>query len=394
MYVLPFELVARMCEWLDGVSMSQFRQVCSRCSAHRTSSHSLPDVHVMHVRMLEQYGTWAEECITPHMRSFLALCDTDGRVVEDRCCDLMWIACTSGDLNTMDVLSVPPFWSGQLDVNQLLACAFRHKHYHVFDRMVEAPFSMQTCDATTAELFLRHAIRFDDVYLLDRMTLPPFGVGHASVRVPMTHHFWSNIHTPIDLVCQIGAVGILSRMAESPFCITNEEIRANDNRIMRAIGHSGHAAILKRLSEAPFLFNGSDARTFDCELLRRAAEYGHVQILNVLATAPYSLCTDDARVCNGWALKIAAENGHVDVLKRLAAPPYCLTTSDAQSENNVALRLAAMNGHACIVDCLATWPYLLTQQDARSCNALHAAIVNGHARVVDRLSVAPFLIVY
>ena len=348
----------------------------------------------MHVRMLQPFDGWAvKSSITPHMRSFLALSGTDGLIVQDRCCDLMWAACIGGDLTTVNFLSVPPYWSGHLDVNELLACAFRHLQFHLFDRLVEAPFSMQACDATNAALFLRHAIRFDDVYVLNRLTLPPFGIGHASARVTMTHVYWTDMCTPVELACYIGAINILCRMAHSPFDISNEELRANDNRIMRAIGYTGNAALLKRLSEAPFLFNTSDARTFDCELLRRAAEYGHVQILDVLATTPYSMGNEDARVCNGWALKIAAENGHVDVLHRLAAPPYCLATSDAQLENNVALHLAALNGHVRVVDCLAKWPYLLTQQDARSCNAMHVAIVNGHAQVVYRLTVAPFFLV-
>lgn len=157
MHVLPFEVVAHMCDWLDGTSMSRFRQVDSRCSTHRTSSHSLPEVSFMHMRML-QHGIWAEGRLTPHMRSFLALCETDGRVVQDRCCDLALLACVGGDIDTLNVVSILPIWSGQLDVNDLIACAVRHKKLNVIDRLMEVKFSLKTCDAKPSQRW--HRINF------------------------------------------------------------------------------------------------------------------------------------------------------------------------------------------------------------------------------------------
>ena len=393
LHLLPFDVMAHVCGWLDGLSMRNFRQLAIAYSAHRTSSHSLPDICVMHLRMVTHIDLCHAGRVTLHLRSFMGLYDTDGFIVDHRCCDLMRISCGIGDLDTLNLLSSAPFWSGQLTPTEALIYAFRHKHMAIFDRLVEPPFSMQACDNANAAMFFRQTVEIDDAVLLNRLTIPPFGVGHAMVRTQLPHsYWWRHMCSPIELVCHLGAVRVLGRMAEPPFCISNDEIRAHNNRIMRAIGHSGHANILKRLAEPPFQFDASDARTLDNEIMRHAARYGYVEIFNVLANVPYSMGTEDARVCDGCIFKDAAENGHVNILIRLAQQPYCLNMSDAQSDNNAALRLAVENGHIHVLDCLSTWPYLLAQQDARNCDALYVAVVNRHAQMVDRLARAPFLI--
>ena len=97
--------------------------------------------------------------------------------------------------------------------------------------------------------------------------------------------------------------------------LTRDQVRAEDNYVLRWACRRGHLAVAQWLTER-FQLTADDVRVNDNEALRWACRRGHLAVAQWL-TERFQLTADDARAEDNWALLWTCHNGHLPVVQWL-----------------------------------------------------------------------------
>lgn len=134
--------------------------------------------------------------------------------------------------------------------------------------------------------------------------------------------------------------------AAAHFGLTSEDVRADDNYVLRFACAIGHLELAQWVS-VHFGLTAADARANHNTALRQACAYGHVGTAKWL-TAHFGLTAKDVRSDNNWAFCNACKYGNLESAQWMATH-FGLTAADARCCNNWALRLAYWGGYSAVV---------------------------------------------
>ena len=111
--------------------------------------------------------------------------------------------------------------------------------------------------------------------------------------------------------------------------VTAEDVRADNNFVLRIAIHSGHLEICQWIHET-YALTANDVRLANNIALITAAHKGRLDVCKWLYET-YALKAEDVRDCNSFALHIAARKGHLGVCKWLCET-FGLTANDARRQ--------------------------------------------------------------